>query len=87
MSKNLDIPFRTADLYLCAYLCVEGFTLVGVVDAKNEPGRKEYVLVDRDDRDELVERWMSYRDPINSARKYAAKLRMVKKALHEALDD
>ena len=78
--KNLDQPYLTQDIYLCAFLCLKGMTLLSVTPADGEP--RKFVLVDRDDRDELVEQWITATGDAKVAKGYAAKMRMVKKALY-----
>lgn len=81
---NLDKPFLTADLYMAAYLCLEGMTLLSVTPDDGNP--RKFVLVDRDDRDELVEQWTTATGDAQIAKGYAAKMRMVKKSLYGPKD-
>lgn len=90
MGKPLDKPFHTADLGLAAYLCTQGMTLIGTVNSDEtyqdrdgrQSTRKELILVDSEDRDQLVENWSRGKDEV-SAKYYYSKLRMVKKVLFE----
>lgn len=77
---NLDHPYLTQDLYLAAFLCLKGFTLLDVSPEDGNP--RKFILVDRDDRDELVEQWITATGDASIAKNYAAKMRMVKKALY-----
>lgn len=84
---NLERPFQTQDLYLAAFLCSQGMTLVGLAPA--EPSKpKKFVLADREDREDLVEAWISGATPAAlSAKTYAGKLRMVKRVLYGEKDN
>jgi len=77
---NLDKPYLTSDLYLAAFLTLKGMTLLSVTPDDGNP--RKFVLVDRDDRDELVEQWITSTGDAQIAKGYAAKMRMVKKALY-----
>lgn len=78
--NNLDKPYLTSDLYLAAYLCLKGLTLLSVTP--DDGGPRKFVLVDREDRDELVEQWITETGDAAVAKNYAAKMRMVKRALY-----
>lgn len=77
---NLEQPYMTQDLYMAAYFCLQGFTLLGVTPESEGP--RKFILVDRDDRDALVEQWITATGDASIAKGYAAKLRMVKSALY-----
>lgn len=77
---NLEKPYLTSDLYLAAFLCLQGMTLLGV--GPEDGGPRKFILVDREDRDELVEQWITATGDARVAKGYAAKMRMVKSALY-----
>ncbi len=79
-TKNLQKPFLTQDLYMASFLCYKGLTLLGTT--QEEDGPRKFILVDRDDREELVEQWVSGTGEGLICKLYAGKMRMVKKTLY-----
>jgi hypothetical protein len=79
--QNLDRPYLTRDLYLAAYLCTRGMTLLDVTPiADGEP--RKFIFVDSQARDDLVEDWVSGSGDATVCRTYATKIRMVKSVLY-----
>lgn len=72
-------PYKTSDQDLAAYLMLKGMKLVDTVPS-GRPNRQDYVFVDEEFRDELVQQFISGNDEV-SASQYARARRAVRRYL------
>lgn len=74
-------PYLTKDVYLAAYLCSKGMTLIGAAAYDNSP-EKKFAFIDDPEREEYVEAWVTGSGDAFTCKNYASKMRIVKKVLY-----
>lgn len=84
--------YKTIDMSFTAFLCMEGYTLLGAVLTGNQdkPQEAEFLIThqDEDKRKTIMEDILKYRDDwfVSPFRVYYTKLRMVKKESKNPID-
>lgn len=72
-------PYKTSDQDLAAYLMLKGMKIVDTAPSE-KPNRQNYIFVDEQFRDDLVQEFLSGRDSV-SASAYARARRAVRRYL------
>ena len=76
-------PFRTADLWMAAYLAVAGMLDPDVVHTGN--GRCIFAFIDTPEREALVGNWDRSCDAVPSAQSFMSKAKQLRKRIDRAL--
>lgn len=75
-------PFKTKDTALASFLVTKGMNLIGSVPHKDDPKVRVFVFEDQEDRDDLVEDYITGRGMV-PAKKYAYSYKIVKRIMFD----